>query len=63
MPVSYRIAMNALAGTWVEVETDFLFKDQFNVKDLRIYLHNVDEIRDDMRRYRKQCLHCNCQEI
>jgi len=50
--------MNLTRGQWVEVNTEFLFKDQFNTYDVRVMLRYVDAIEDDMRRYRKRCSWC-----
>ena len=46
---NYRKALQALAGQWIEVETQFLFQDQFNTKDLRIMASHVEDIQDDIR--------------
>jgi hypothetical protein len=46
---NYRKALQALAGQWVEVETQYLFQDQFNTKDLRIMSRHVADIQDDVR--------------
>lgn len=38
--------MNAIKGNWIEVETEFLFEDQFNISnpDLRVYAKDIDGI-------------------
>ncbi len=56
--------MESIAGTWIEVDTKYLFKTSFNGivnTDLGICdipLRYVSEIKDDMRRYRKRCSWC-----
>jgi len=63
---SYRQKINEVAGCWLEVDTKFLFKDQFNTTsgkhsgaDLRIMLRNVAEIKNDVRVNRKFCRYCH----
>ena len=58
--------MNKVAGTWVEVDTKFLFSNQFNTVDgvgtdqgLRVMASDVEAIKDDMRPYRKICRWCH----
>jgi len=49
--------LDAVAGKWIDVETDHLFKDQFNTppipgvteNGLRVMLSEVAEIKDDIR--------------
>lgn len=56
----YNDRMERIAGRWVEVDTTYLFKDQFNTKNcLRIMLRDVEAIKDDMRPFRKICNWCN----
>lgn len=56
--------MESIAGTWVEVDTKYLFKTSFNgivnteCGIVDIPLRYVQEIKDDMRRYRKVCNWC-----
>lgn len=57
-PQSYKDKLNELNGTWVDVETEYLFKDQFNTKELRIMARHVKEVKDDIRKYRKRCNYC-----
>jgi rubrerythrin len=54
----YNKELKRLCGKWVKVETKFLFRDQFNVKNLRIMLRDVEAIEDDIRPYRKRCNYC-----
>jgi hypothetical protein len=59
---SYRQKINEVAGCWLEVETDYLFKDQFNTAaphHLRIMMRNVAEIKNDVRVNRKFCRYCH----
>ena len=63
---SYRQKINEVAGCWLEVDTKFLFSDQFNTvsgkhpgNNLRIMLRNVAEIKNDIRINRKFCRWCN----
>jgi hypothetical protein len=63
---SYRQKINEVAGCWLEVDTEFLFKDQFNTTsgkhpgaNLRIMLYNVAEIKNDVRVNRKFCKYCH----
>lgn len=39
--------MGSIKGNWVEVETEFLFEDQFNISnpDLRVYAQDIDGIK------------------
>jgi hypothetical protein len=46
---NYRKALQALAGQWVEVDTQYLFQDQFNTKELRVMAQNVADIQGDVR--------------
>lgn len=49
MSESYYRKLLALAGTWQEVETDFLFVDQFNIAELRVFARDVAAIESDIR--------------
>ena len=58
--------MNTVAGKWIEVDTEYLFSDQFNTpagdgqgSGLRILLKDIEAIKDDMRPYRKICRWCH----
>lgn len=64
----YMERIKALAGQWLEVETEYLFKSGFNTPSenpelyengLRVSTKDVAEIKDDMRRYRKFCHYCH----
>jgi hypothetical protein len=58
--------LKGLEGKWVEVETTFLFSDQFNTVPVegltgsgaRIDLADVVEIKDDIRQGLKKCQFC-----
>ena len=40
----YRLALQKLGGRWVNVETDYIFRDQYNTATLRIMDVNVEKI-------------------
>lgn len=58
--------LEAIAGRVIEVETDHLFKDQFNTvpiegvssSGMRIMASSVDEVIDDEREYMLRCTYC-----
>lgn len=56
--------MDSIAGTWVEVDTEYLFPASFNgIVNTKLGLVDipwryVKEIKDDMRRYRQRCDYC-----
>ena len=58
--------LEAIAGRVIEVETDHLFKDQFNTvpiegvssNGMRIMASSVDEVIDDEREYSLRCTYC-----
>ena len=61
---SYRESLKALAGQWVDVETEHLFNDQYNVAHLRIMGQNVRKVKDDARLGKAKCGYCGlCQPI
>ena len=49
--------LRAVQGQWLEVETDWLFRDQFNTvpipgvteNGLRVMVSDIDEVEDDVR--------------
>lgn len=51
-------AMNAMRGQWVEVETEHLFRNQFNVATARVMACDIDGVKDDVRPFRKKCNWC-----
>ena len=51
-------AMNLMRGQWIEVETERLFKDQFNVATARVHLCDIDAIKNDVRPFRQRCNWC-----
>ena len=60
---NWAMAMNKIAGQWVDVETKFLFKSSFNVNvpgfgGIGVSIHDIDDVKDDIRRYRKICWWC-----
>jgi len=58
--------LRAVEGTWLEVETEHLFSDQFNTapvegvseSGMRIMLEDIDEIEDDVRQGVVKCQWC-----
>ncbi len=62
----YYEELNKLDGKWIEVETSFIFKDQFNTvplreghNGLRVHLRNIKEIKNDFRIGRFLCRWCH----
>lgn len=66
MAHSYRQSLQKAAGQWLTVETEYLFKDQFNtapdpnlgIPGLRVMIRNVEDIRGDVRDHRMRCNYC-----
>ena len=62
---SWADTMDSIAGTWIEVDTKYLFPASFNgIVNTELGLINipwryVKEIKDDMRPYRKICRWCH----
>ena len=58
--------LTQVEGTWLDVETEFLFRDQFNTvpidgiseSGLRIMLEDIDAIEDDVRQDTRKCFWC-----
>jgi len=46
--MDYVNALKKVADLWLDVETKYLFRDQFNTKDLRIMNESIDAIEDDV---------------
>ena len=67
----YRKRLKALAGQWLEVETEHCFGDQFNCppesedheNGLRVMLSNVAAVEDDVRPGAVKCLYCGYQQL
>ena len=57
----YRKDLQAIAGTWQEVETEHLFCDQFNIKKLRVHCRHVEAIRGDVREGLYKCAYTGKQ--
>lgn len=59
----YNETLKKLRGAWVEVDTKFLFSNQYNVKgyDLRVYDSDIDAVQDDARRGLVKCGYCGAQ--
>lgn len=60
-----------LEGKWIDVDTRFLFKDQFNTAPIpnvanngvRIPIEYVDEIEDDERINHNRCSYCGYKTL
>ncbi|MGL5460763.1 MAG: hypothetical protein ACRDBY_14195 [Cetobacterium sp.] len=51
--------LKAKEGTWIEIDTDCLFTNQYNTKDgFRIYDWMIRDIKDDVRRGKGRCNYC-----
>ena len=58
--------LKKVEGKWLEVETEYLFKDQFNTAPIpgvselgmRIMIEDVEEIEDDIREGLSRCNFC-----
>lgn len=48
-----------LAGTWLDVETEYLFKDQYNTAAGRIMADIVERVEGDARIGRVYCTYCH----
>ena len=55
---SYIDIIRGIAGKWVEVETEHLFDDQYNVAEARVFEKHVVKIEDDARIGRMKCQNC-----
>jgi hypothetical protein len=55
-----REVLKKLEGKWLEVETDHLFNDQYNIKEpsIRVYDSMIDEVKDDERAGKGKCGYC-----
>lgn len=58
-------AVKAVEGMWVEIETDYLFEDQFNTvpiphssNGVRLMAADVMAVEDDVRPFYKRCTWC-----
>lgn len=56
---NYQDEVRFLEGKMIDVETNSIFKDQFNTDKLRIYQNCCLDIIDDIRSKYKQCQCCN----
>ena len=45
-------------GKWFEVETDYLFHDQYNIENWRIYDSMLDAVENDARIGKGKCKYC-----
>lgn len=50
--------LNKNAGKWVEVETDYLFHNQYNIEKFRIYDSMVEAVKNDKRIGLGKCNYC-----
>jgi hypothetical protein len=56
----YAASLRKIEGTIVDVETDHLFEDQYNIvqENLRVFDYAVESIIDDARIGRQHCQYC-----
>lgn len=59
----HNVTLKKLRGLWVDVDTAYLFNDQYNLKDygLRVYDSDIDAVQDDARRGLVKCGYCGKQ--
>lgn len=55
-----RDVVKKLEGKWLEVETDFLFNNQYNIKTpaIRVYDSMIDAVKNDSREGMGKCKYC-----
>lgn len=60
---TFNDTLRTLRGTWAEVDTSYLFNDQYNLKDsnLRIFDKHIYAVQDDERAGLVQCGYCGKQ--
>lgn len=60
---NFNDTLRALRGTWVEVDTSYLFNDQYNLKgyNLRILDKHIAALQDDERAGMVKCGYCGKQ--
>ena len=61
----WRAAVKSIEGTWIEIDTEHLFADQFNTvrvpnakNGVRLMMSDVEAIEDDARIGRSRCTWC-----
>lgn len=56
----FRETLQKLEGKWLDVETDFLFNDQYNIKEpnIRVYDSMIEAVRNDARNGMGKCKYC-----
>ena len=61
----YQAKLAKLAGKLVDVETDYLFADQYNIKqeNLRVFDYHVAEVIEDARSGRQRCQWCGKHSV
>jgi hypothetical protein len=64
----FRHLMRVYQGTWMDVDTDHLFRDQFNVKTrmdgwVRLPYIYIAMVRNDARLGKKLCLNCGKSSV
>lgn len=59
----YNDTLRSLRGQWVEIDTQYLFHDQYNLKDydVRIFDKDIDAVQDDPRAGMVKCGYCGKQ--
>lgn len=60
---TYNDTLRALRGTWVEVDTSYVFKNQYNLLNypIRIFDKEVEAIQEDIRAGMVKCGYCGKQ--
>lgn len=56
----YYNKLGKIAGKWVNVETKYLFSDQYNIEEenLRVFDNIIEKIKDDARKGKARCHWC-----
>lgn len=50
--------LNANAGQWVDVDTEHLFTDQYNIEGYRLHDTHLQAVKDDARIGKGKCKYC-----
>lgn len=59
----YNTTLKQIRGQWVEVDTKYLFKNQYNLSDyaIRVYDKDIEAVQDDARKGLVKCGYCGAQ--
>lgn len=59
----YSMTLKSLRGTWVNVDTQYLFCDQYNLADydIRVFDKDIDAVQNDARSGLVKCGYCGAQ--